>query len=106
MVFFYIDREGFADDIQFVARSGSAAFDFESMGAVECAGQGRFGPLPEDLPYDRFPVRFRFRPANAPDAVWGPDATFGRDATWGAAAGARVGVAPQFESHQGVQESS
>jgi outer membrane biosynthesis protein TonB len=63
---FYIDREGYAQDIQFVSRSGSTAFDFESMGAVECAGQGRFGPLPEDLPYDRFPVRFRFSPVNAP----------------------------------------
>jgi outer membrane biosynthesis protein TonB len=67
-VFFYIEREGGAADIQFVTRSGSTAFDFESMGAVECAGQGRFGPLPEELPYDRFPVRFRFRPAGAPDA--------------------------------------
>jgi outer membrane biosynthesis protein TonB len=65
-VFFMIDREGRAQEIQFVSRSGSTRFDFESMGAVECAGQGRFGPLPEDVPYDRFPVRFRFRPANAP----------------------------------------
>jgi len=69
-VFFYIDREGNADDIQFVTRSGSTAFDFESMGAVECAGQGRFGALPAELPYDRFPVRFRFRPAGAPDALF------------------------------------
>ncbi|MDX1647346.1 MAG: hypothetical protein R3304_09400, partial [Longimicrobiales bacterium] len=43
-------------------RSGNAAFDIEALGAVECAGQGRFGPLPEELPYDRFPVRFTFRP--------------------------------------------
>jgi outer membrane biosynthesis protein TonB len=64
---FNIDREGLVEDIQFVSRSGSAAFDFESMGAVECAGQGRFGPLPEDLPFERFPVRFRFSPVNAPD---------------------------------------
>jgi outer membrane biosynthesis protein TonB len=69
-VFFNIDREGNATDIQFVTRSGSTAFDFESMGAVECAGQGRFGALPEELPYDRFPVRFRFRPAGAPDALF------------------------------------
>ena len=32
------------------------------MGAVDCAGNGRFGPLPEDLPYDRFPIKFSFRP--------------------------------------------
>ena len=60
-VFFYIDREGEADEIDWVSRSGNAAFDIEALGAVECAG-GRFGPLPEDLPYDRFPVRFSFRP--------------------------------------------
>jgi outer membrane biosynthesis protein TonB len=66
-VFFYIDRDGVAADVQFVTRSGNVTFDFQSMGAVECAGQGRFGPLPADVPYDRFPVRFRFRPAGAPD---------------------------------------
>jgi outer membrane biosynthesis protein TonB len=61
VIFFYIDREGNAEDIQWMQRSGNTAFDIEAMGAVECAG-GRFGPLPEDLPYDRFPVRFRFSP--------------------------------------------
>jgi outer membrane biosynthesis protein TonB len=65
-VFFFIDREGYARDIQFVARSGNTSFDYESMGAVECAGQGRFGALPDELPYDRFPVRFTFQPVNAP----------------------------------------
>lgn len=58
---FYIDREGNAEDIRWVRRSGNAAFDIEAMGAVECAG-GRFGPLPDDLPYDRFPIRFNFSP--------------------------------------------
>lgn len=66
---FHIDREGNAEGIEFVTRSGNAAFDFEAMGAVECAGAGRFGPLPEDLPYDRFPVRFNFRPMGELDAV-------------------------------------
>jgi outer membrane biosynthesis protein TonB len=65
-VFFYIDREGNAEGIEFVSRSGSTAFDFEAMGAVECAGRGRFGPLPDDLPYDRFPVRFSFQPMGEP----------------------------------------
>jgi len=60
-VFFNIDREGYPRDIDFVSRSGNASFDFEAMGAVECRGRS-FGPLPEDLPYDRFPVRFSFRP--------------------------------------------
>ena len=61
-IFFYIDREGNAEGLEFVSRSGNAAFDFEALGAVECAGRGRFGPLPEDLPYDRFPFLFDFQP--------------------------------------------
>ena len=61
-VFFYIERDGTAEDIEFLSRSGNTAFDFEAMGAVDCAGNGRFGPLPDDLPYDRFPIKFSFRP--------------------------------------------
>jgi outer membrane biosynthesis protein TonB len=62
-VFFYIDREGNVDgrDIRFVERSGNVDFDFASMGAVECAG-GRFGPLPEELGFDRLPILFTFSP--------------------------------------------
>lgn len=73
-VFFYIDRGGnvASGDIEFVSRSGNASFDFEAMGAVECAGQGRFGPLPEELPYDRFPVRFSFRPTGQPPVLFPP----------------------------------
>lgn len=67
---FYIDREGNTEGIEIVRRSGNSAFDFTAMGAVECAGRGRFGPLPEDLPYDRFPVRFNFSPMGAPDALF------------------------------------
>jgi hypothetical protein len=71
VLFFNIDREGNALDIQFVTRSGSTGFDYESMGAVDCAGQaGRFGALPEDLPYERFPVRFRFRPSGDSEAFF------------------------------------
>lgn len=63
-VFFYINRDGTVDGMDFVRRSGSAAFDFESMGAVDCAGQNnRLGALPDDLPYERFPVRFLFQPS-------------------------------------------
>ena len=65
-LFFYITRDGNAEDIDFVERSGNTAFDFEAMGAVECAGRGRFGPLPEDLPFDRFPFLFDFTPGGAP----------------------------------------
>ncbi len=63
VVFFNIDRDGNAQDIQFVERSGSTAFDFDALEAVDCAGRpGRIGPLPEDVPYERFPVLFRFSP--------------------------------------------
>jgi outer membrane biosynthesis protein TonB len=61
-VTFVIRRDGSVNDLEFVARSGNTSFDFEAMGAVDCAGQGRFGPLPEDLPYETLPVLFDFRP--------------------------------------------
>lgn len=65
-VFFYIKRDGSVEGMDFVERSGNSAFDFESMGAVDCAGQNnRLGALPDDLPYDRFPVRFLFEPRGA-----------------------------------------
>lgn len=61
---FYINRDGTVSDLSVVERSGNVEFDFEAMGAVECAGNaGRFGALPEDLPYDRLPIQFTFRPA-------------------------------------------
>jgi len=59
---FYIARDGSVEDLEVVRESGNVAFDIEAMGAVECAGNGRFGPLPEDLRLDRLPVRFNFRP--------------------------------------------
>lgn len=59
---FAIQRDGTATDIEFATRSGNTAFDYQAMGAIDCAGQGRFGPLPEDLPYDRLPIQFNFRP--------------------------------------------
>ena len=112
-VFFYIDRDGYAQDIQFVTRSGSTSFDFESMGAVECAGQGRFGALPEDVPYERFPVRFRFRPANAPLELLQPGA-LPLGAEMDDADAFRVGMIDvtsdgdrtTVETQYGVQESS
>lgn len=62
---FHIERDGSVSSApEFVTRSGNVAFDFEAMGAVECAGRGRFGPLPEDLPFDRLGIRFTFRPGN------------------------------------------
>lgn len=61
-VYFIIRSDGSVTDLEFVTRSGNTAFDFEAMGAIDCAGQGRFGPLPEDLPYETLPVEFEFRP--------------------------------------------
>jgi len=59
---FYINADGSVGGMAFVTRSGNSDFDFGAMGAVECAGGGRFGPLPDELPYDRLPVQFKFSP--------------------------------------------
>jgi protein TonB len=61
-VSFVIRRDGSVRDLDFVVRSGNASFDYAAMGAIDCAGQGRFGPLPPDLPYETLPVRFDFTP--------------------------------------------
>ena len=71
-VFFTIEREGTVTDMRFTSRSGSKAFDFEAIGAVECAGQGRFGQLPDELPYDRLPVQFDFRPPGEAEELLSP----------------------------------
>ncbi len=59
-VYFQIRRDGTVDlgRIRFADRSGNAGFDFAVMEAVECAGNGRFGPLPEGLRLDRMPILF------------------------------------------------
>lgn len=61
-VFFNIERDGSVAGVEFLSRSGSFDFDFSAMGAIECAGNGRFGPLPEDYQWDRLPVQFDFKP--------------------------------------------
>jgi hypothetical protein len=59
-VYFVIERDGTVDGggIDFVSRSGNAGFDFAVMEAIECAGRGRFGTLPEDLGWDQLPIIF------------------------------------------------
>ncbi len=59
-VYFIIERDGTVDGgaIDFVSRSGNAGFDFAVMEAIECAGRGRFGALPEDLGWDQLPIIF------------------------------------------------
>ena len=64
VVYFVIERDGTVSDLRFVRQSGNASFDFQALGAVECAS-GRFGPLPEDLPMRNLPIQFSFRPAGA-----------------------------------------
>lgn len=69
-VVFYISRDGTVDGgtIDFFVRSGNVNFDYAAMGAVECAGNGRFGPLPEDLGLDRLPILFSFKPIGGGEA--------------------------------------
>ncbi len=62
-VYFVINRDGSVSEVDILESSRSIAFDIESMGAAECAGdRGRLGPLPEALPFDRLPVNFTFTP--------------------------------------------
>jgi len=78
-IIFYISRDGTVDgrSIDFQAMSGNVNFDYAAMGAVECAGAGRFGPLPEEMGLDRLPILFTFKPTGqvprgislAPDPV-------------------------------------
>ena len=75
-VFFMIEREGTVAEMRFLSRSGSTAFDFEAIGAVECAGQGRFGRLPDELPYDRLPVQFDFRPPGEAQELIFPEISY------------------------------
>lgn len=83
-VYFVIHREGTVSDLAVRKPSGNPTFDIEAMGAVECAGRGRFGNLPEDLPWDVLPIQFRFSPKGAirgpqPDAApTRPDETTAR----------------------------
>lgn len=62
VVYFVIRRDGTVSDARLVERSGNASFDYAALGAIECAGSGRFGPLPDDLPYETLPVQFTFEP--------------------------------------------
>jgi protein TonB len=62
-VYFVIRRDGTVTGLDFVRKSGNAQFDFEALGAVECAGKGRLGALPEDLPWDQLPIQFKFQPS-------------------------------------------
>jgi len=63
-IYFVIQRDGTVSGIRVVESSGNFAFDLTAMGAAECAGsRSRFGPLPEELPFDRLPIVFKLDPA-------------------------------------------
>ena len=64
---FTIASDGTVDDLRVHRGSGSFDFDLEAMGAVECAGRGRFGPLPEDFPWEILPIEFTFNPGGRGD---------------------------------------
>ena len=67
-IYFVIHRDGTVSEVDILVASGSITFDIEAMGAAECAGSNdRLGPLPEELPFDRFPVVFTFDPQSGRD---------------------------------------
>ncbi len=59
---FTIHRDGTVSDIDVVESSGSLAFEINAIEAIECAGRGRLGPLPNDFQYETLPVLFSFEP--------------------------------------------
>ena len=60
---FTILSDGSVEEVGWVRRSGSPAFDLEARGAIEAAGRrGVFGALPDDYPSDRLRVSFFFDP--------------------------------------------
>lgn len=68
-VYFVIRHDGSVGDLDVVKSSGNPSFDLQALGAAECAGKGRLGPLPPDLPFDRLPILFRFQPNGGPGDI-------------------------------------
>ncbi|MDE0073070.1 MAG: TonB C-terminal domain-containing protein [Gammaproteobacteria bacterium] len=62
---FVLDREGKVIDttVRISETSRSVVFDLAVREAVECAGGGRFGPLPPEMGLENAPFRFTFSPA-------------------------------------------
>jgi outer membrane biosynthesis protein TonB len=71
VLYFVIRSDGTVTDLAFVEQSGNPDLDYEAFGAVgDCAGKGRFGPLPEELPYETLPIQFTFRSSgDSPDST-------------------------------------
>ena len=62
---FVLDREGKVIDttVRISESSRSVVFNLAVQEAVECAGGGRFGPLPPEMQLEHAPFRFTFSPA-------------------------------------------
>lgn len=59
---FIIHRDGTVSEIDAVQSTGSIPFEIAAIEAVECAGRGRLGPLPDDFAWDVLPIEFKFEP--------------------------------------------
>jgi outer membrane biosynthesis protein TonB len=55
-----------SSSIRVHSRSGNLTLDIQAVGAVECAGRGQLGPLPDDLNSEVLPVQFTFSPGRGP----------------------------------------
>ena len=59
---FTIGRDGTVSGIETVESTGSIPMEIAAIEAVECAGRGRFGPLPDAFAWDALPIQFTFEP--------------------------------------------
>lgn len=63
VLYFEINSDGTVSNVRPVERSGSLDFDLSAIGSVaDCAGKGRFGALPDEMPFEVLPVQFTFEP--------------------------------------------
>ena len=72
---FVLDREGEVIDttVRISETSRSVVFDLAVREALECAGGGRFGPLPPEMELEHAPFRFTFSPARRRPPGASPD---------------------------------
>lgn len=65
---FVLDSEGkvLEPTVRISETSRSFVFDLAVMEAIECAGGGRFGPLPPEMQLEHAPFRFTFSPSRRP----------------------------------------
>ena len=72
---FVLDREGkvIGTTVRISETSRSVVFDLAVEEALECAGGGRFGPLPPEMGLEHAPFRFTFSPARRRPPTASPD---------------------------------